>query len=105
MLASGVDVIVLGCTHYVFLREQIQAHVGPAVKVIDTGAAVAHQLQRKLQDSGLECGIVRAGTERFWASGQAALTFPVLKLLWPEIRQCEALPESACMVRHKASSV
>jgi glutamate racemase len=104
MLAGGADVIVLGCTHYVFLREQIQAHVGPAAKLIDTGAAVAHQLQRKLQESGLECGIVRAGTERFWASGQAGLTFPVLKLLWPEIRQCEALPESACMMRHKASA-
>lgn len=38
-----VDVVVLGCTHYPFVRAQVEAAMGPAVEVIDTAAAVARQ--------------------------------------------------------------
>jgi glutamate racemase len=46
MLARGADTIVLGCTHYPFLRPALQRLVGPDVTIIDTGAAVARQVQR-----------------------------------------------------------
>ena len=46
LIEAGADVLVLGCTHYPFLRPLIQDVVGPDVKIIDTGAAVArHALQ------------------------------------------------------------
>ena len=51
LLAHGADTLVLGCTHYPFvlpLIEQTIAAAGKAVGVIDTGAAVARQLQRLL---------------------------------------------------------
>lgn len=51
LLAQGADTLVLGCTHYPFvlpLIEQTVAAAGKAVGVIDTGAAVARQLQRLL---------------------------------------------------------
>ncbi|MEO8807819.1 MAG: glutamate racemase [Burkholderiaceae bacterium] len=38
---AGIDTVVLGCTHYAFARQQIQAAFGPAVHVIDTAVAVA----------------------------------------------------------------
>ncbi len=41
MISSGADTLVLGCTHYTFLRESIQRVVGDDVTLIDTGAAVA----------------------------------------------------------------
>jgi glutamate racemase len=48
MLARGADTIVLGCTHYPFLRDTLQRIVGPDVTLIDTGAAVARQTARVL---------------------------------------------------------
>jgi len=54
LLASGADTLVLGCTHYPFvlpLIEQVGARAGKAVGLIDTGAAVARQLQRLLYEA------------------------------------------------------
>jgi glutamate racemase len=51
MLARGADTIVLGCTHYPFLRDTLQRIVGPAVTLIDTGAAVARQTARVAGES------------------------------------------------------
>jgi glutamate racemase len=53
MLESGVDVIVLGCTHYPFLRRAIRDYVGPSVRVIDSGVAVARRTLSVLQSAGL----------------------------------------------------
>jgi glutamate racemase len=53
LLDAKADVIVLGCTHYPFLRAQIQSIVGKEVALIDTGDAVAKQLKKRLQEAGL----------------------------------------------------
>ncbi len=53
MLAAGIDTLVLGCTHYSFLHDQIRAVVGPQVRLVDPAPAVARQLQRVLTDRGL----------------------------------------------------
>jgi len=45
---EGVDVLVLGCTHYPFLRPVIEQVMGPGVEVIDPAPAVARQVQRVL---------------------------------------------------------
>ncbi len=56
LLAQGADTLVLGCTHYPFVRDQIEhiiaAQGNKAVTLIDTGAAVARQLQRLLSADG-----------------------------------------------------
>ncbi len=49
MLAAGADTIVLGCTHYPYLRPTIQRLVGPEVTVLDAGEAVARQVRRVLR--------------------------------------------------------
>lgn len=41
MLENNADVIVLGCTHYPFLKQRIQELVGDGITLIDTGTAVA----------------------------------------------------------------
>ncbi len=52
LLAEGVDTVVLGCTHYPFVRAAIQSILNQAnrhdVVLIDTGDAVARQLARLL---------------------------------------------------------
>ncbi|MCQ8896904.1 glutamate racemase [Limnobacter humi] len=49
---DGVDVIVLGCTHYPFVAPIIQQMVGEQVTLIETGRPVARQLRHRLDESG-----------------------------------------------------
>ena len=44
-----MDTLVLGCTHYVFIKDELRALVGPDVMLLDTGAAVARQTRRLLE--------------------------------------------------------
>ena len=49
LLDAGADRIVLGCTHYPFLKPVIQAIAGPDVQIIDPAPAVARQAVRMLE--------------------------------------------------------
>jgi glutamate racemase len=71
LLAAGADTLVLGCTHYPFLRELIAAAAGPEVTLIDTGPAVARQVARVLDANGLRRLSEQPGTTRLFTTGQA----------------------------------
>jgi glutamate racemase len=51
LIHAGVDTVVLGCTHYPFLRGAIGRVMGPEVEILDSGEAVARQVERVLRDS------------------------------------------------------
>jgi glutamate racemase len=51
MQAGQIDSLVLGCTHYPFASERLQALLGPTVQLIDGGESVARQTRRLLQAS------------------------------------------------------
>jgi glutamate racemase len=53
LVEQGVDAIALGCTHYPFLREQIQQVVGPSVTLVDSGGAVSRRLQYVLEHNNV----------------------------------------------------
>ena len=71
MLAAGVDVVVLGCTHYPFLRDEIEAYAGPGVTVIDSGLAIARRTRHVLAAAGLLRARTAGGTFRLMTSGDA----------------------------------
>lgn len=50
---SGVDTLVLGCTHYPLLADVIADVVGPRVTLVDSGAETAAALARALDERGL----------------------------------------------------
>lgn len=50
--ADSADAIVLGCTHYPFIRRQIRRVMGN-IPLFDGGAGTARQLRRRLQQRGL----------------------------------------------------
>ena len=92
LLANGADTLILGCTHYPFLRPLIEQIAGPGIAVIDTGTAVARQLRRVLEAEEL----LRShgtGTARFWTSGEPARLQPVIARLWGAPAELEPLPE------------
>lgn len=53
LVRKGVDAIALGCTHYPFLRSQVEEIVGPKIKVVDSGGAVARRLRQVLGNEKL----------------------------------------------------
>ena len=53
MLEQNIDQLVLGCTHYPFLTEQIREITGEDVQIIDSGEAIARQTRVILQQEGL----------------------------------------------------
>lgn len=94
LLAKGADALVLGCTHYPFLRGLIQELAGPQVLVLDSGAAVARQVRRRLHEGGLLAPADRQGRERFWTSGNQAAVRTQLACFWGGEVVLERLEES-----------
>jgi glutamate racemase len=81
LLEQGVDTLVLGCTHYPFLMPLLRELAGPRVELIESGAAVARQLTRLLAEADASAS-ARAGTERFFSSGEPARLAALLPQLW-----------------------
>jgi len=50
---AGVDVVILGCTHFPFLQREIQKSMGPNVQVIDPAAETATDVEHYLIEEGL----------------------------------------------------
>lgn len=76
MLASGIDTVVLGCTHYPFIIPMIQEIVGPHIRVIDPAPAVARQVRRQVtalnisfEPVGLRSEDPDLGHQTFFTSG------------------------------------
>ena len=90
LLARGADTIVLGCTHYPFLKPLIANLVGARVQLIDTGEAVARQVVRRVP--GALIGRVDATPEeRFWTTGNAHSASRIMSQLWGHSVVVEAL--------------
>src|SRR5471030_2167932 len=81
LLAAGCDTIILGCTHYPFLRPLLSQLLPESIILIDTGSAVARQLQRLLtQHDLLASGPAREA--QFWSSADPKSFGSILPLLW-----------------------
>ena len=94
MLDAGADTIVLGSTHYVFLKPVLAGIAGPKVALIETGAAVARQLGRVLGERGLLASGAE-GHERFWTSGDPQTATRVISALLGRPVTVEKLPADA----------
>lgn len=81
LIAAGADTLVLGCTHYPFLMPLLRKLLGPSVQIVESGAAVARQLLRRLAETDFSPA-PGAGGERFFSSGDAALLESLLPRLW-----------------------
>ncbi len=93
LLTRGADTIVLGCTHYPFLRPLIQDIVGPDVALIDTGAAVAQQLRQVLAAKDLITTAETPGHELFWTTGDVHVARDVFAKLWAPEAEVQQLPD------------
>ena len=65
---SGIDTLILGCTHYPLLKKMIGDFVGDSVTLIDPGKLTAIATATALDDLGISSGRSTGGTTRFFVS-------------------------------------
>lgn len=58
---AKIDAIVLGCTHYLFVKKMICRVVGESVAIYDGGPGTAREMKRRLQEAGLLSDIQGGG--------------------------------------------
>ncbi len=85
VLAQGADTLVLGCTHYPFLKDKIQEVAGGKVTIIDPSPAIARQTRRMLAKHALlrkngapQIDIITSGTLAQLKASLSGLTLPML---------------------------
>jgi glutamate racemase len=92
LLARGADTLILGCTHYPFLAPLIRDVVGAHITLIDTGEAVARQLQRRIQTE-LPARAAGGAGVRFFTSGEVAQVARITSVLCHEAVSVNPLPD------------
>jgi glutamate racemase len=89
LLSQGVDAIALGCTHYPFVKEEIEKIVGTAVAVCDSGGAVARRLKQVLEHEDLLA--LQKDRDRYYTTGEAEKFSKVASTLLREDVKAEYL--------------
>lgn len=69
LLQTGVDTVILGCTHYPLVRSLLQRALGRSVTLITSGAALARQAEHALGSRDLASQRGGEGRYSFLCSG------------------------------------
>lgn len=78
-IADGVDVVVLGCTHYPFALDVIRELTGSDVRIVDSGNAVARRGRDILMQAGLLGGIGSKPRLTVHTTGELETVRPVVE--------------------------
>ena len=65
---TGIDTLILGCTHYPLLVDIIAEILGPKVTLVSAGEESAYELKRLLKSGGLWAGPAGQGGTEFYVS-------------------------------------
>ena len=68
---TGIDTLILGCTHYPLLTDIIGDIMGPGVTLVSAGEESAFELKRMLKADGLRADESRQGESEFYVSDRA----------------------------------
>lgn len=86
LLREGVDVIVLGCTHFPFLMDPIKNISGKEIKVLEPSKSVARQTLRLYQKTQPKTSKFVPRGDEFYTSGNAGrVSWVASRLLKREI--------------------
>lgn len=78
-----VEAVVLGCTHYVFIKKAVEKHF-PHVPLIDGNVGTVRQLWRRLSDLDLLAPEQNAGSAELFSSGGEEAVHRMRRLLTAE---------------------
>lgn len=72
-MISGIDYLVLGCSHYPYIKNVLEQLLPSRVKIIDSGAAVARQTQHVLNEMNLLNEQQELGTHELYSNATMAV--------------------------------
>ena len=91
--AAGIDVLVLGCTHYPLLKGLLSRVLGDSVRLIDSAEETALAAQRELDSRGLLADASRPATHTFVISDDEPHFRSVgARFLGERLQQVEVVP-------------
>ena len=64
LLATGIDTLVMGCTHYPLLRGTLRQIMGEKVTLVNPAYETARELKALLEENGIDNDGLRPGTEK-----------------------------------------
>lgn len=83
LLLQKVDTIVLGCTHYPLVIDDIRQFCGPSITIMETAQPVTEQLARKLNAHQLNADKGQHGSLLFYSSLPAHNQQALFAKFWP----------------------
>lgn len=89
MVKKNIDYLVLGCTHYPYLLEQIKEILPKNIKIIDSGKAVAKQTKTVLEQNNL-LSLANNQVKHLWLTNKNP---EILKLFMPKEIEVEVKEE------------
>jgi glutamate racemase len=106
---ANCDVVVLGCTHFAFVRQRVMAQMGAGVAVLEPAAAVARQAARVLAEHDLLALAGRGGEILYTETGNPARIEALATRLRPFLRshgrETEFFPTLADSLRGRSPSL
>lgn len=67
-IKSGIDTMILGCTHYPILRDTIQKTMGAKINLIDPGEETAKEVKKVLSERNLLNKQKKNGYHKFFVT-------------------------------------
>ncbi|HKH08253.1 MAG TPA: glutamate racemase [Agromyces sp.] len=94
---AGIDTLVLGCTHYPFLKGAISYVMGEEVALVSSDVETANDVYRVLVSTSLERRAATPPSYRYEATGDSTSAFLDLahRLIGPEIPSVELVHTGA----------
>jgi glutamate racemase len=101
--SAGIDTLVLGCTHYPFLKGAISYVMGEGVGLVSSDVETANDVYRVLVSQGLERRSPVPPAHRFEATGDSTDAFLDLanRLVGPDIERVELVQTGALTLPHR----
>jgi len=92
LMRQGMDTLVLGCTHYPFIMPLIRDMIGDDIAMIDSGDAIARELEKQLCRRGLLLSEEQHAPAVFWSSGETSASAAMMSRLWGDAIMVSRLP-------------
>lgn len=87
--ANGCDTVILGCTHFTHIAEEMRKACGTGISVVDSRDGVANQAIRKIHEES-----ANGNSSRSPQSSVKNLTFFVTKATESEVKEYQTLCEN-----------
>ena len=84
LLSKGIDALILGCTHYPFLRPEVEAVTGDKITIIDPALYTVSALAQTLQNLGAQRQDPHPPQHKFYISGDTSKFFAIYRLISPD---------------------